>query len=169
MPDEQPIRVFITYSHDSEDHKRRVHDLAQQLRDDGLDCQIDQFLLGGPPEGWPRWMQRQVEDADFVLVVCTETYKRRFDGKEEPGKGKGADWEGILSLQQLYDARSHNEKFIPIMFDGTTEDDIPLPLKPYSYYRFPGRYDDLYRYLSGQPKVVPKPVGAKKIMPPDPS
>ena len=92
MADHKPIRVFITYSHDSDEHAQRVLDLAQRLRADGIDANIDQFLLGGPKEGWPRWMQHQVEEADFVLVVCTDTYKRRFEGKEQPGVGKGADW-----------------------------------------------------------------------------
>jgi hypothetical protein len=29
----------------------------------------------------------RVEKADFVLVVCTETYERRFRGAEEPRPG----------------------------------------------------------------------------------
>jgi len=165
----RPPRVFLSYSHDSHSHRKEALDLAQRLRREGVDCQIDQFLLGGPSEGWPRWTQRQVEEVDFVLVVCTETYKRRFDGREQPGTGKGADWEGILVLQQLYDVRSINEKFIPVIFDGAEEEDIPLPLKPYTHYRIPGRYDDLHRFLTEQPKVVPGPVGEKKVMPPDPT
>jgi len=168
MTAEQTSKVFITYSHDSEEHKTAVLKLAQQLRDDGLDCQIDQFHLGGPTEGWPRWMQRSVEEADFVLVVCTETYKRRFDGKEQPGKGKGADWEGILVLQQLYDARSINEKFLPVLLSGADEEVIPLPLKPFTYHRLPDCYEKLYRCLTGQPYVLPKPIGIKKELPPHP-
>ncbi len=38
-------------------------------------------------------MVNQIEDAAFVLVVCTENYERRFRGKEESGKGLGAQWE----------------------------------------------------------------------------
>ena len=165
MSDKQPTKVFISYSHDSDAHRDLVLQLAQQLRSDGLDCQIDQFLLGGPAEGWPRWMQRQVEEADFVLVVCTATCKRRIEGKEQPGKGKGADWEGMLAIQELYEARSLNEKFIPVLFDGATDDDIPLPLKPYTYYRLPAGYDDLYRYLTKQPDVVAGPIGQKRVLP----
>ena len=72
-------------------------------------------------------------------------------------------------LQQLYDSRSINEKFIPVLFDGADETHIPLPLKPYTYYRLLGSYDRLYRYLTGQPKIVPGPIGSKRVLPPHPA
>jgi len=40
---EQPARVFISYSHDDADHCDRVLKLAQQLRRDGVEAEIDQF------------------------------------------------------------------------------------------------------------------------------
>ena len=30
-----------------------------------------------PPEGWQLWMERQIDEADFVLMVCIATYRRR--------------------------------------------------------------------------------------------
>jgi hypothetical protein len=161
-------KVFISYSHDSDDHVSKALHLAQQLRSDGLDCLIDQFVHGGPAEGWPRWMQRQVEESAFVLVICTETYKKRFEGKECPNQGMGADWEGILVLQQLYEAKSINETFVPVLFDGATENDIPLPLRPYTHYRLPRDNEALYRYLTAQPKVLPTDLGNVRRLPLDP-
>ena len=38
-------RVFLSYSHDSDTHRKRVLDLCQQLRDHGVDADIDQ-------QGW---------------------------------------------------------------------------------------------------------------------
>src|ERR1051325_11373816 len=59
-------RVFISYSHESEDHKARVLELAKQLRRDGFDAWIDRF--DPPPiKGWPHWMGRQVAEAQWVL------------------------------------------------------------------------------------------------------
>lgn len=86
-------KVFISYSHDSPQHADRVLALSDRLRADGIDCHIDQYEIS-PPEGWPRWMNRQIERADFVLVVCTETYERRFKGEDETGKGLGAKMGG---------------------------------------------------------------------------
>ena len=50
------------------------------------------YVNGTPANGWPRWMLDQLDEADSVLVICTETYYRRFRGHELPGKGKGVDW-----------------------------------------------------------------------------
>jgi hypothetical protein len=47
-------------------------------------------------------MEDRVDRADFVLVVCTETYRRRFLGREDPETGKGVDWEGSLITSDLY-------------------------------------------------------------------
>jgi hypothetical protein len=66
-------KVLISYSHDSPEHKDRVLVLSNRLRGEGIDCTIDQYLLV-PPEGWPRWMEKQIRESDFVLMVCTETY-----------------------------------------------------------------------------------------------
>jgi hypothetical protein len=99
--------VFISYSHDSPEHIDRVLALADRLRADGLDCILDQYETA-PPKGWPRWMERCIRDADFVLVVCTETYYRRVVGDEEPGKRRGVRWEGGLIYQDIYDAYAEN-------------------------------------------------------------
>jgi SEFIR domain len=38
-----PLKVFISYRHDSQTHEDRVLALADRLRDDGIDCNIDQY------------------------------------------------------------------------------------------------------------------------------
>ncbi len=111
-------RVFISYSHDSQEHKDRVLELADRLREDGIDCTIDQYEES-PAEGWQRWMLNQVEAATFVLVACSEQYDRRFRGREAVGKGKGATWEGGVIIQELYDDQGQNSKFIPITVPNT--------------------------------------------------
>ena len=74
-----PTRVFVSYSHDSPAHAERVLVLADRLRHDGVDARLDQYEPS-PTQGWPRWMVDEIAAADFVLVVCTATYRRRFDG-----------------------------------------------------------------------------------------
>ncbi|MEH2248567.1 SEFIR domain-containing protein [Nostoc sp.] len=36
-------KVFISYSHDSPEHKNQVLILANRLRTEGVDCNIDQY------------------------------------------------------------------------------------------------------------------------------
>jgi SEFIR domain-containing protein len=151
------IKTFISYSHDSEEHKVRVRSLSDQLCDDGIDCEIDQYQIS-PPEGWPRWCVRQVEDSRFVLVICTETYLGRFNGKASEGTGKGVKFEGYFITQELYDSDTLNTKFIPVVFSKEDSAFIPKPLKGSTLYILDSEegYKDLYRHLTGQP-AVPKP------------
>ncbi len=164
--DERRPTVFISYSHDSEAHKEQVLSLSDRLRADGIETRLDQYVTGSPVETWPRWMLNQLDEAKFVLVICTETYYRRFRGKEEPGKGKGVDWEGALITQELYDARFSTDKFVPVLFSSDQERFIPEPLRGRTFYQptiSQAAYDALYDFLLGQAGVEPGEVGELKL------
>jgi tetratricopeptide (TPR) repeat protein len=162
----EPPKVFISYSHDSSEHARRVLGLAERLRKDGVDVQLDQYVAGTPPEGWPRWMLNQLDWAEFVLVVCTETYYRRFRGHEEPGKGKGADWEGNLITLELYNAKGRTTKFAPVLFNHQEESFIPEPIRGHTHYLLDSEdnYTKLYAFLTGLAGVQPRALGSLKAL-----
>jgi TolB-like protein/Tfp pilus assembly protein PilF len=155
------IPVFISYSHDSDAHRERVLALSEKLRADGIDTRLDQYVNGSPPEGWPRWMMDRIDEATFVLVVCTETYYRRFRGHEVPGAGRGSDFEGGIITQQIYDTRSNTTKFIPVLFDRADERFVPEPLRGWNCYTLTSddQYQALYDVLLGQAGVQATPVG----------
>lgn len=161
-----PPRIFISYSHDSSEHRERVLALAERLRRDGLDARIDQHVAGAPAEGWPRWMLDQIDLADFVLVVCSETYYRRFRGHEESGKGKGADWEGALITLELYKSKSRVVKFVPVMLAVGLDEFVPEPLQGVTYYHVTTEdaYQALYRFLRGAAGVEASPLGQLKTL-----
>ena len=162
-----PPRVFISYTHDSQEHMDRVWDLSERLRQDGVDCRIDQHEEA-PAEGWPQWCDNQVEESHFVLVACTETYERRYKGKEEAGKGLGATWEGFIITQELYEAQGKNAKFIPVVFSLDDSQYVPLVLRATTRYDLaaPDSYDKLFRRITGQPERKPTPVaGTVRPMP----
>jgi hypothetical protein len=127
-------KVFISYSHDTAEHEERVLGLAERLRKHGVDAQIDQYVAGTPQEGWPRWMHSQLDQANFSLLICTETYYKRFWGHEEPDKGKGADWEGNLVTVEIYKAKSKTTKFVPVFFACQDEQFIPEPVSQHTHY-----------------------------------
>ena len=159
-----PPKVFISYSHDSLEHVRRVMGLAERLRRDGVDAQLDQYVAGTPARGWPRWMEDQLDAAQFVLVICTETYQRRFLGREEPHKGEGADFEGSFVTLELYHSRTATNKFVPVVFDRQDEAFIPRALSGHTYYLLNSEdnYANLYAFLTGQAGVVPGKLGPLK-------
>lgn len=160
-------RVFISYSHDSDAHEGRVLALADELRAGGLDVRLDQYV-GHPPEGWPQWTQKQLVDADFVLLVCTPTYCRRFEGEETPGVGRGASWEALIAVRLLYEAGGRNHKLLPVLFEEGTEQNIPLVLRSFTHYRVRADYEGLYRRLTEQPRTPAPPIGEVRPMPPSP-
>ena len=95
--------------------------LAQQLRHDGVDAELDQFHQHELIQ-WPRWCEEQLrpENSDFVLCVCTETYKQRIEGKVAADTGKGVFWEGTLVYNYLYDDK-RNSRFVPVYLADTEE------------------------------------------------
>jgi tetratricopeptide (TPR) repeat protein len=159
--------VFFSYSHDSDAHHDKVASLAQRLRTDGFDSRLDQFLAGGPAKGWPRWVLDQLDAANFVLVICTEIYYRRFRGHEIRGQGKGGGWEGALITSEIYHARSETLKFLPLIFSEGDEAFIPEPLRGLSYYLLSseGGYLALLEFLGGQAGIEPAPIGMLEIRP----
>ena len=113
-----PPKVFISYSHDSPAHEAKVLALSNRLRGNGIDAVVDQYEPF-PPRGWIEWMKHQVRDAQFILVVCTETYRRRWDADEKAGVGLGAIYESGLIQQLLYDAGGVNERFVPVLLSAS--------------------------------------------------
>jgi hypothetical protein len=162
-----PPKVFISYSHDSPEHAQYVLQLANRLRADGIACMIDQYLLV-PEEGWPRWMDKQIRDSDFVVMVCTETYCQRVMGEEQPGLGRGARWEGHLIYEAIYTADTRNTKFIPVWFEASGSQWIPSVLRSTNYYdlRTNDGYEELYRRLTDQPRAIKPEVGKLRSLPP---
>jgi SEFIR domain/Pentapeptide repeats (9 copies) len=163
-PAQRPVRVFISYSHDSQEHSARVLSLAQRLRREGLDAIVDQFFPF-PTEGWIRWMEQQVDAADFILCVCTENYRISFDGLRQGPSGKGVNWEGQTISLCIYDAGGENSRFVPVIFAEDEPAAIPRALKPYTHFVLDRQYDELYFLLTGQSAVSPEMLGPVRVRP----
>src|SRR5437660_689237 len=127
-------KVFISYSHDSIQHRDRVRHLADQLRSDGIDAGIDQYFPA-PSQGWPIWMERQIRESDYVLIVCTNTYLKKVEQREVPGRGRGVLWEVTSIYNAFYREDSEIQKFIPVLFADSESSCIPLALQGLTYYR----------------------------------
>jgi tetratricopeptide (TPR) repeat protein len=174
------VKVFISYSWDSEDHQRKVLGLAQALRGDGINCVIDKFVQS--PDNWDRWMLDQIDESDFVLIICSERYYRRYRRKEELGKGLGVTWESTLIMERIYDNQGKNVKFYPVFFTPPDRSIIPdgirtsfYDLSRYDLFNLEadpnrlingGGYKDLYGLLTDQPSVVPNKIGSLKKLEP---
>jgi hypothetical protein len=159
MPqDRRSPTALISYSHDSAEHIARVLALANRLRADGVDCDIDQYVAGGtPPEGWPRWMQSRIEHSDFTIMVCSEAYARRVLRRESVDVGRGVIWEANLLYNLLYYDDTFKRRTIPVLLEGGAIAHIPLPFRDgYCDLRTETGYRELLQRLFETPGA-PKP------------
>lgn len=156
----QPF-VFISYAWESDAFRAQVKALCDYLRANGVAVVVDFDHAIRPPDvGWAVWMQQSIEDAAVVLVVCSASYKPRFEKRAPATSGKGVAWEGAVITQDLYNAAQRNNKFYPIFPDTFCFDHCPKALEPWSNgHAFPSRQVDvlaLVRECLGLPAA---PVG----------
>jgi len=113
--------VFVSYSWDTELHKKWVLAFVKDLRRHGIDASIDQTHLRPGAEA-PQFMEQSVRDSGRVLVVCTEKYKEKFDNRRG-----GAGFEGHIITSEMVNELGKN-KFIPVLRSGDWNAAIPTAL-----------------------------------------
>lgn len=158
MTDARPT-IFISYSWESDDHKKWVRDLALRLRNDGIDAKLDQWHTA-PGDQLAEFMEREIRENDYVLIICTPEYRKKSDGRRG-----GVGYEGDIMTGEVVTSRN-NRKFIPILAKGRWEDAGPSWLKGKyridlaSHAHFERGYEDLITTLHGTREQAP-PLGER--------
>lgn len=151
-------KVFISYSHDSADHKAWVLKLASDLRTKGIDVTLDQWDLT-PGQDMSLFMQNGVENADRVLLICSETYVEKADG----GSG-GVGYERLIVTVEVVRAID-TRKFIPVIRSNTSSKTTPTFVGPRLYVDFRNdlqyeeKLEELSREIHGTPATAKPPLG----------
>lgn len=154
MPNSVP-RVFISYSHDSNEHKSWVLGLATRLMANSVDVILDQWDLG-LGGNLPAFMERGLSSSDRVLAICTPEYVR----KANEGKGGVGYEKMILTAALIKDA--NDDSVIPVVRSAGSAGLVPtfLGSKVYVDFRndalFESGYGELIRFLHGE-AVRPRP------------
>lgn len=86
-------KIFISYSWDSKEHKDWVLNLANDLRDQGIDATLDEFIFETKTQNLNKVMVENIESSKFVIVILTEKYAEKAD-KFDGG--------GVLDLNLLF-------------------------------------------------------------------
>ena len=133
MSDRDAPRVFVSYSHDSQQHKMAVLELATFLRTEiGLDVRLD-LWDDGPRRDWSEWAIEQLARADFVLVIASPEYRRRTNWDAQDDVGWGARFEAAIIRNNLTrNLRRETERVLPVLLPGRTIEDIPAFLNGHS-------------------------------------
>ncbi|HFI0113895.1 TPA: toll/interleukin-1 receptor domain-containing protein [Streptococcus suis] len=111
-------KVFISYSWDSDSHIKWVKQLSDKLRANGIDSNIDQdtLVLG---DRLPEFMEKQITDSDFVLIVCTKNYKEKADSRKNC-----VGYEGHIISGEIF-SLNNERKFIPILKENKPSEVLP--------------------------------------------
>ncbi len=120
------VRVFISYAHDGDAHVAAVRDLWIFLRQQGVDARVD-LPAAELRQDWPAWMEEQVQNAEYVLVIASKAYKRRAeDGLIPKDEGRGVRYEVRLIREYFYrDQKTVLRRVLPVLLPGVPVDYIP--------------------------------------------
>ena len=129
-------KVFISYSHDSPEHKRWVSELAARLRHNGINAILDQWDLG-LGDDVTRFMERGIVDADRVLIICTDQYVKKANADEG-----GVSYERMIVSAELVQNLG-TDKFIPIIRQASVKEKMPTFLgeRVYADFRNDTQFD----------------------------
>lgn len=156
----KPI-VFISYSWDNDEHKKWVLNLADKLCTDGIDIILDRYYLK-PGTNLPHFVENNLNKADRVIIIFTKNYKLKADKRTG-----GVGYEYSIMNVELYKNQTSNEKIIPILREGSTEESIPTFMQQFIHIdtrndeNFENSYNDLIREIYNEPEIKKPTIGAK--------
>lgn len=124
--------VFISYIHDSEQHKEDVRAFAGLLRDHGVNVHLDAYYPDVRRD-WYEWMLNRVPNADYVVVVASPMCRIVGDSAGDPARNLGGRSEMGLLRELLHSDRPRwTRRMLPVVLPGRSVDDIPLFLQPHT-------------------------------------
>ena len=153
-----PPVVFISYSHDSDEHKDWVVQFACELREAGIDVRFDEWDTG-PGDDLAKFMEKSVAESDRVVMVCTESYVRKVD----EGEG-GAGYEAMVVTGEIIRDQA-TRKFIPVIRQLGGDNKVPRCVSTRRYIDLSNEEDrlagweSLIRDIHQSPKLVKPALG----------
>jgi hypothetical protein len=131
----QAPTAFISYTHDSNEHRDWVRKLASDLRFQGIEVRIDQWDLKAGQDLY-HFMEQGITQYKYVLAICTPTYKAKADSRQGGGGYETRIAAALVGNDLL------SQRFIPILRRGDKTEAIPTYLISVLYLDF--RSDDAY-------------------------
>jgi hypothetical protein len=159
-----PPKTFISYSHDSQEHKLWVLRLASRLRDNGVDAILDQWDLG-PGGDLPHFMEQAIANSERILMICTDRYVE----KANRGTG-GVGYEKMIVTADLLRQIDSNRVIPLVRQSGSIS--LPTFLNSKLYINlsleddFETGFDQLLRELLGAPLFLKPKLGVAPTLAP---
>ncbi len=150
--------VFISYSHDNDEHKEWVLQLATRLRSNGVDVILDRWniKLGS---NLAAFMEKGLTKAHRVICICSEKYVEKANN----GTGGAGYEKQIISAEYLQD--QNKDWVIPLIKNNKTNKKVPTFLAGRQYIDFcdpnlyETKYEELLRDILDEPVLPIPPIG----------
>lgn len=154
-------KVFISYSHSSDEYKDKIRNFATMLRSHGIDATIDEWELKGGQD-LNVFMEKSINNADKVIIACD----KRYTDKANDRLG-GSGIETYIISPEVY--KKHDQtKYIPVIFekDNNGNPYVPDYIKTRVYYDFSFtdsafQEESLIRDIFDKPKHTKPSMGSK--------
>jgi hypothetical protein len=117
------IKVFISYSWDSEEHKEWVLNLAKKLKDEEVTVILDRYSLQKYGMLVPHFIEQSILKSKRVICIMTPNYKKKTEGLED---GVGEEY-SIIQAEISNNIKT--TKYIPILRRGNKHTSIPIKLQ----------------------------------------
>lgn len=159
---EEVETVFISYSWDSEDHKKWVLELANRLVEEGVNVILDRYELR-PGKSLPHFVETSIKKADRIVIIFTPNYKLKAEKR-----AGGVGYEYSIMNSELYKNQTNNERIIPVLRDGNSTDSIPEFMQQYIHIdmrndeNYETSYTDLLREIYDEPEIIKPEIGNKR-------
>lgn len=160
-------RVFISYSHDSQDHKDWVRGLGEYLMDNGIEVLLDQWdiELG---DDLAAFMEQGIRKTDRVIMICTDAYVEKANN----GAG-GVGYEKTVATGEILRSQENRRRFVPVVRDVAGADKVPAFFGAALYLDLSDGMDsderrkELLHNIYEVPPSKP-PLGVSPFIPPQP-
>lgn len=157
-PPAAPKRVFLSYAWEDDPYRLWVKRLASRLREDGVDARLDAWHLG-ENDHIAEFMNREVRQCDWVLVLCSPAYQAKVRATEDGERVAGVGWETrLLSGGILND---NQNKVLAALARGEWTEAAPDALKGQRHFdlsdgaTFERHYGELLQAITGTSERAP--------------
>lgn len=119
------MKLFISYSWDSEEHKNWVRQFTNDLIKNGIPTILDQYELK-LGHNMKNFMPESISKADKILIILTENYKLKAENLTG-----GVGFEYSILREDLFSNIKNNDKIIPIIRQGNVKETMPVFLNQF--------------------------------------
>ena len=150
-------KVFVSYSHDNEEHKAWVLKFSTDLRRHGVDVVLDQWdaRLG---DDLLFFMEQGLSTSNLVLCICSDKYIE----KTNTNKGGAGYEKKILSADLMRDGAKNY--IIPIIRNNTIDKKLPTFLSGALYLDFEDNCDYYNSYSTLLERIFDEDIKSKPAL-----